>query len=832
MADDFREGTLQLADEDFNDELKGIVIDEDLSHIQRLWIGGATAMIVLILGMSWGYFYSQQTPEKIAHEKLQSRQFIAAQLAQSARILRLPHASTQQMWEALENVVFVSGTQLRTSESSQAPYIPERQLAMIEALEALLRMEIEGIVHPENKRDQELLDQLLFQLGLLELEYFDRGSLQRIPLSQAALYKFTLRKEQRNLGDYASASVVLSDLEAHLQQALEHESGTIVGYALLLGKWFRYHNDINNAQRCFEIGRKYVEGYNRADTYFPGKRPSKLCPLWTEYVSCLDALTEKSVKEKDYREARSYVARMFNTPQYTSPTSHSSHPMLQRRSQANKIAQLTNDIKVLETALQAPLDLPSFPFYSADDKNVHYDLLARQLIKAGKEHGNTPAYLCWTNLSSKTRGALKEWEGQGSALPANLTSDLLRCLNLMVKDHAFALQVDPLPKGLVSSTTELYERLGEGGISEGDVRRLNRNILDLSFDGAIDSPLVFSNGSYLHNSLDATQKAQLLAYYEDIIGLATTPTDRKDELRTRIGHIMQGLYSPRLRDLQEALTDLSQAIKADLLRADQLAAQQQKTLDEIQADLQKMDSAEGLDLQALSDLHDKEERARRRMTLALADKQSLEKESETLDDALLDIETPMRDRLYALQAELDMWEMDPSEESLAGSADSTSMITYLDQQIKLKQSYLELLESVHQAGQGDEIAQMGVRHKELSRKVEELRGQARQAVGVDREALLAELDRLQVEQYELVNHFDRILNPLQSSIEAISEGEKTIKEALDELRQTRVEIVKITGTDQVLGSLEDKIRKRAELILAQATEDRPKDKLDLQLRSL
>jgi len=209
MAKEFEEGIQEVPAEALSDELKGTIIDEDLSYQNRLWIGTAVTLITVIMVVSWGILYFKRTPHTEALAKLQNREYIAAQLSQSARTLRLPHASTQQVWESVEDVVFIAGTQLRTTHEGQSPLIPERQLAMIEALEALLRMEIEGIVHPENAKDQEAFNDLFFRLGLLELEYYDKGSLERVALSKAARLQSTLNREKRNLGAYADVSALL-----------------------------------------------------------------------------------------------------------------------------------------------------------------------------------------------------------------------------------------------------------------------------------------------------------------------------------------------------------------------------------------------------------------------------------------------------------------------------------------------------------------------------------------------------------------------------------------------------------------------------------------------
>ena len=777
--------------------LKGLIIDEDQSAKNTLWITLGLIFSLAIIVTSWIYLSVTKTEEETLKERLSNYEQVSSAFKEYSRAIQSSPPTSKELRLAVAKMIELSNTPLRLSHHPQAPYIPERQMAFIFALEGLLRLELEGGLQFEYESDYNYFQNQLKALGQHELEYYENGMLQQIPLLHSAWFQKKLDEENTRK---SPDPMEVEYLESSIEEYLTNESFSIVGPALRLGKWYRYHNDLPNAMRCFEIGRRYIEGYESKSRIFEGKSPKQLNPLWEEYAQCLEAMTETAIQRGQFRQARFYLSRLFVPPSSTT----SIHVLLEenKATQSNYEVQekLEHDIAVVRRSISSPLDLNSFPQYQLEDDNINWSAMKESLRTAHEPSASEVDRFFWEHSSEDC----KQWvlSDPPVEISPEIKQQIISSLNQFVFDSEFFNQVHPQESLLSYRSQDILKKSKIASLTQEEYSFLNRNILDNNFENAIKNTEVLSDGTHLNNKLSPLQRESYNSFLstfqeENLANLNQFPHEKEATLRDY--HL---LLKNKIDILQQEIANLNEEQE-----------NQAQALKTIRREVHILERENTIDIDRIMRIQKDESLAQQRQVQIELLKQQNEQEIAQLQTHLSQLVSPLQSQLKQLQAQLESLKDTTSLTESKQASESTISLIQIEQQIDLQSKYLSLLKELKTANTNHFIEDLFAENKSLQLEVTQLQKQAEQQSGDQLEETLYQMDLLIEKQSQSTKTLDKHLSPLREITQKIANVEQEAQNIHEELKTTQTEILRIIGIKGSPGSLQEKTEQRAHLLL-------------------
>lgn len=830
MAEDKQIIINDIPDEQFDEDLQGLIIDEDQSQIYNRWIfGGATALILVII-VSWLYVYFTRTPEQILYEKLSDYKTLSAMTKEVAAVLSETPRDSERLRNAIETAIDITNTPLRRYDHPEVPYIDERHVAMVYAIEGLLYLDIEGIIDLEDPFDKQWYDMQLNRLGEQRIGFMEEGHKQQVPLLKSAWIRKEIREEE-SLGEFASRSR-LELLDQRLAIASQEESFTVVPIAQLLGSWYRYNDDLEYAERCFQIGRKYVEGYTLGRRFYPGRRPQVLNALWDEYVGCIEALAESALQNKQYRQARSYLIRIFNTSMEGMMKLRVVRDINAKLDVVNdQIFKLNNDIKIIKRAIDAPMQLASFPQYNLTDRNISWPGMLNLLGNAPYSSEKTPLKRLWKSLSPSTKKKIIE-RSPSYVMTDDVQNDIINSLNSLVQSDDFYNKVSVDVESLTEKGQDYYGKSSLEDLPPTEKNFLNRDILDWAFGNVVDNNFVLSDGSRLDNSLSMQQFDKLMALYAEEIGFKNINDARREELKRIVDGMYQNKLTPRLADLQMELVILQRYWEETAAANEVIFDRERLNLRRLNEKMEELESQDVIDVYQLRRLQLNEEMVRNRQLEAKLQYKAAINRLATIEDDLKELTVILEKKLAGLEERQAMLVKRQHSLRLESFERQEPLLQYLERQIVLHEKYLQMLLGLKATESDVTVQNLYKERQEIDDKIRVLRTRILALSGDEREQAEVRLGILEEKQRQIVEEFDRLFGPLREVVLEISKEEEKVWEAEKILEDTRQEILTLVGDKDSIGTIAEKSKKRTDLLLMQAQQMLKDPKIDEQIVKL
>lgn len=823
MAEKIKHKLDDFPDELFFEDDLGTVVDLDKTTQNPIWIGIGFSSLIIIVFLSWAYLYITKTPEDILNEKLRNYRALSEMRENASKPIKADLVKSKELTKAIKQAIDITNTPLRMSQHPLIPYVPERQLAMIDALDGLLRAELEGHLDMENPKDRDLFLQLLNSLGNARLEYYEDGLLQRVPLLESSRLRKEILDEKYQKQSYSSKEIQL--LENELRNTEQKESTTVLAAAFLLGKWYRYYNEMDLASACFEIGRKYVDGYVRANTYYQGKRPKDFSPVWKEYVGCLEALTEIALEKKKYRQARSYLVRIFNTPNNVTAflLKQSTQNHLEKTNQ--EIREAEEDLVTIQEALSSPKSLTSFPFFHLEDGNIDWKLFFERLkltfLSGSPEDERSLEAFIWNKLDPSMQTQILNKKGVQWLSTSN-QNELVDTLNIYIKDPSL-FQLINYNKSVLSEQGQKILKSSQADLSIEDISLVNREIFNQVFPEEILNRFILNDGTSINNSLSERQLRKLISIYQEEIDLKDTGPKRKEELSKLIEKIHEKKIHPRLPDLQKALTEKESRFLDLIKEGERIYDIQRGELRQLKDSLEDMESQGNINVSKLQEIKKNEEIARNRQYKAEIQTKEAQKELVTISNSINEIYTSIYKKQGEIQRKLEGLKERQANLRIQTVNESEPLLEQIQTQIVLRKKYLRLLSSLYEKNEGQRLKTLRKEQKELEKQILDLRSKILTSKGNEREKLQEQTDTLENAQHKIIEEFNNIFSPIRQVIREIAQEEEKVWQAQDLLKETQQKILRIVGTNNHHGSLKEKTLKRARLLLIQ-----PKNEFERQ----
>ncbi|MBN4066953.1 hypothetical protein JYU14_02600 [Simkania negevensis] len=839
MADDFNEILEDIEESEFDSTRKGKIVDLSKPPKNPIYVIIAILVILLLATGGWLLYRWTRTDEDIVRKNTRNRDYISTIFTKEQSIIQNPTSSAADLKYAVTRLTEITSTPLRISPTPQAPYIKERNLAAMIALEGLLRLQLEGGL--DQDRDKAFYEDVLVRIGSIELEYHDLGLIQQTPLLKAAPVLRKLRYEE-SLGN-RSSPIVLSRLNNQLNEVRQSESFTIVPMALTLGKWYRYTNQLVNADHCFQIARRYIDGYELDHVYYKGIEPQHLTPLWNEYAASLEALAESAFKGHFYRQARSYLTRIFYTPSERGKTLFFAGPTQILASNAQEIdavnqtiTNVNNDIAIIKEAIQTPTTLPSFPLFNKRDVNLTIDWPAFLSILSPRSTESNPKQLptaqkkIWQRLTKRLKDQI-DTHKDASWMTREDKREIIHTLNAWIEDPGFWQTVACLTEDLCEKIRTNQKQEPEK-FSFAKHQSINRDLIDTVFSGAITNQYVLDDGNRLNDRLRPTQRDHLIVLYQEGIRRPDiSPTD-KEHYKAALEEIYTDRHSPSLKDysymLQEAALTLKKRIKAN----ESAFEKQRDIMVSLAEVIKNLESQPIINSERLSQLYNESAIAKNRQHQAKIEHDNAQQQLKKLDNNIEGLTLHFFELLK--NKEVRLAELVNRQNALQEKNLSRRkfLLTQLDQQIHLHDKYLSMLKSVRQKEGDVSLQQIRKKQVEVNKKIESLHQKIASLTGNEREEREIELMQVETLRHSLVSQYDAIFAPLRDIVQQIAIQEEEIVQAREALLSAREEIRQLIGTPSKPGEIARKSKKRTELILAQSNQIINTPKLNDQIFSL
>lgn len=818
--DEIEEGIEDVELEDF-EELRGQVLHEKDLAMRNLIIISSILVLVFVFSSLWFMQRQIRSEEEILKERLQKPGIVAEMLAEVANVTRNSHLSKddpqqkKELMKALKDAVDISKILLRKLGQTQAPFLPERQLAMIEALEILLRLEVEGFI--QSDEDRQFYQEMLSSLGMEELEYYENGVLEKLPLLAQSQIFYEIRSEQNKSG-YKDERL-LKDLQARLSKVQEKESFTLLAPAFLLGRWYRFYNELENAERCFQIGRKFIEGYSLKGDFFNGKTIKEIGPLWDEYAGCLEALAESNFERNEYRKARSYLMRMFNTPRGSHMGYIARTMSEQIGSVKQQIVRLERDVTLIKKVLSTVSELPSYPLFHVRDNIFHWEALIEELGVGYSLNNDLLSDYLWDRFDNRIRKELEHRKEKGKAaglswLTQAMKDRIVNIFNDLMQDPALYQNIRFDPAILSEIGTDLLEKSKEQSLLPQEAFALNREIIERSFPKGIVNPYILSDGSYLHNSLSAKQIHELIDLYQEEILSPDGSLKRKHELQQRVDAIRRSELRPTLFDLQSILKEKMAHYEQVIEENETLFDAQRTTLLQVQEEIEELEQRGQVDVSTILSLQSQAQLATSRQRQAKIVIKQAQTDTEMVRERLENLNRDFKGRL--LRFEQYLADARDRQEQLRNRnlTERGPLIQQIERQMDLRGRYLKLLKGLREKGQVKFLAKLDNEKLELEDRISQIHELLVQSSGNERDSLNLRLARAETERHELIRQFDSLFDPLREVVDSIKIEEQEILKIEKLLHKTREEMALLMGNAK--GSLQEKINRRTEVLLADA----------------
>ena len=110
MPREFKEGVEDISEEQFPDQLRGIVVDEDFSGYYRNWIFTGIAFIIFIIVISWVFLQITRTEEAKLRDKFADPEVVASLLEQYNRDVQKEEIATTELRRIVVESIIIAST--------------------------------------------------------------------------------------------------------------------------------------------------------------------------------------------------------------------------------------------------------------------------------------------------------------------------------------------------------------------------------------------------------------------------------------------------------------------------------------------------------------------------------------------------------------------------------------------------------------------------------------------------------------------------------------------------------------------------------------------------
>jgi hypothetical protein len=796
--------------DEFDKTLRGTVLNADVSSRHRRIISIAITSLMAIGACTWSYFYLLRSEEDTLQKDLQDYQRFSLLYSDATLAIRSPNASKEALKGSVIQLLNLASTNLRQSNKFMSPYISERYTALVDALEGLCRLIIEKKLDLSNPEDQAYYNQQLTRLGTYYIEYYENSSLERLPLLQKAAVEKEMKEANSSPG--AVSQAYLNALKRKLDSLVGKESYTIMAPAVLLGKWYRYFNDTENAQRCFEIARKYVDGYTMLNVNYSGETPKELGPAWDEYVEAVSALAEIASEKKSYRLARSYLARIFKTPNTTVSLGKSKGQDSQLAEVEEKIQNLQYDIKIVGLAIQDPRSIQSFPLFQDDQRTIIWPSLLKKLASMPHKEGDKqPLEMLWKRLNPNIQRFISLGENIEN-LSTSFRYAIIEGLNQLVILPSFYLEATYNPDILVPHSKHLLKEIKTRDLTPDEYAFINRDIIDQTFGDSLAKFLQLSNGSRISNKLSPEKIKILLDIYRDECAQPSTDETRVGELNRRIFRIENGKYIPEINDYYDAIENQIRYYSAIDIQMEKEYDTQRSTLNQMKFKFNEFEIKGTLDANASNELQNQIQLLGYKQKQILITKGEINKKLDLLSGHLAkvgeDLEAShkqMTDRLYTLKTI--QQNIADKQIRLEGT-----VVQQLGKHLNLRKKYLHTLTLIKDPETQKEIARLLEEKNILQAEISEKKANLPFLHDSSQELAQLYLTELQKKMALIIKQIRDAYAPLSSAIDAIALEESRGWELQEQLSQMQRQIYDLIGSDDQPGSLRKMMKEREELL--------------------
>lgn len=826
MAKQFDEGIEELSDFELTEELRGQVVEVKAPWPTWVWTSLLATCVLTLLGGSWTYYYLSRTEDVLRIERLSDRQQIFAWLQDVRRAVRNPVVTTTQLNDAIETALEVTETPLREDQAVPSPFVREKYLVLVEALEGLLRLELEDRIDFDNPALRATFTNQLVRLGSVDLEYWENGLLETEPLLPLASLKARIERH-RHLNP-GTGGTYLNELRQELRERSKKESFSIVAAADRLGRWFRYNNELDVAERCFDIGRRYVEGYENLDVQLKGKRPVEIDATWHAYASCLEALAELRFQSKEYRQARSYLARLFNTPRSSQAMQQRYELVYAKPIDHKRIEAMRHDAELLSRAIEQPGLLRSYPLVDEHDCELLENVAEIFNEAAENTQSGGPLRRIWELLSTDLREAIYK-ERLATTHEHSSCVQVAQALNHLIQESDLAQTVTYDPDQFCVAAKAALQRVNSGDHNQLDRTLINREILEQALAGSGLGDFVLSNGQRLTNKLSPQQKLALIKLLENRAAQSEDATQRL-RLAQQIEALYHGRNQANIADYAQAISDAEAEIHQALGALDTQESEGRRRMLELKEQMRQLEALDQVQMGRIMEIQEEEERI-------LLERKDLHARAKTLHARLDQVSQHRGVMVAEFQEALENIERqlalhDGQQEQERSLRLHEPLLAQIDSQIALRQHYVNLLKELQDTDGAYRLQELKIARVRIQEEMAILRDKIDRSSGDEREAFLAEADELEQARHKLVQDFDQLFTPIRESVRAIAAQEAEIKQAEKALKQAREGIVHLLGSGNLVGSLQEKSRRRAELLMSVADDRAPRSGFDEELRRI
>lgn len=802
---------------------RGQVIDETAKSPLYKWVvGGSLAFSLIVFGAVY-YKVIYKTPEEKLAELLINPSLLRAQLLQYQKIIKDITSSSREIREAVEGLVHLSKTQIRVETHPHRPYIEERHEALVTSLKGLVRLVIENMIDLKVERDFQFFEKNLNAIGEVGIEYYENSIIQSIPLLERSvelkrLERLNLQKDD-NLEEIA-------EVRKKIEEIKEKESFSPLPALLLLGKWYRYHNKMTQAEECFDLARTYIEGYTIAENVFEGKKPEAIGPLWEEYVASVESLAEIYIVQNRYRIARAYLTRLLDTPKNIHRLFKPTLEDNAKNWNPKKISELKGDLQIIQRAIESPLSVSSFPSFDFSKGLIKWDQLQTLLIEKSPNDAPLVDYI-------KKRA------------PQNLIEDLeklslgddekrrtIHFLNELLMDPRIASHEFFDPHLFTPLGKELYKKSKHNSLNRYELQALNRDILETHLKEVFFNPYILSDGERLNALLNPEQTVFLLNFYKEAMDNREIPINEREYVADRIEKIQNREANPTISELNHILLIKRNKWQAKAKKAQADIDRAEVRIKQLNSDLLKLENEKNAPANEIASIQKLEKEAR---DLQVSAHYKLKKAKRNLDNTLVQFKkTTLGFSEFAKQRlkQIELLEFNQKEELSKTEKWETILLSQIDTQVELKEKYLFLLKQLKATGENKTLINLKQRYGEIQKDILKQKELLSNLSGNARETKKLRLELLQTHQYNLIKKIDEIFSPLQKIIDEIAEQESEVYKAENTLLKTREQIAELIGDKFTIGTLAEKAARRKQLLLSQANAVFENPALDQEIETL
>ena len=794
---------------------KGKVLISDRVRRQRnKRILIALFLLTLPLFLWLYFFFRKPTEEEAFREKLRFESEIV-QLREGLESTIFYSSSTEEIKEAIRKLLLITQTPLTQKEAYHSFLIPARYLAIVNSLEALLKLKLERFVGEEGEEAKKFYRRTLFHLSDLPLEYYRESSHQQKPLIPLLAEKKAQQIEKRKRIESNAVTYTEHELDELLQEWENGELFSLIIPSLNLGRWFWYQNQREEAERCFHLGRMYVEGLEKGKgPFLPGISLTDLGSEWNGYFLCLRSLVEISLQEKEFRKARSYLMRMFHLPR-ESLFKDPKHDLIEEQVKENqeRIQQLEGDIERIKRVLREPELLVHFPLLNEEDRAVFdWEQIVAQLID--QEAKNSLPFKFWNEFSLSLQNFLMQ--ATTEELSRKVKNQLIEKWNHWIqRESSFSLfpqyyrQLSRKGRAILSKsrTTVLLPE---------EFQALNREILEIGFQFAISSPFQLSDGSRLSNQLNQREREELLQLYQKELEETSREDPYWQQIKVKMHRIEKGeetaTFAKFLSIIERRTYTYDQSIRK---REEQFDAIRME-LRAIYEEIKQLEEQQSLFEDTLKEFRAKESTLRHQLSFLSFEKEQLSDQREDILQKKERLLNRFRKRINAIERERrtlneqhhDLFDNYVEEES--------SLVDKIERELFLRKKLLTLLEGIHREELGERILSIQENIKKIQEEILPLKERLQKTKGEEREQLVIRIRSWEKKEHALTMELDAIYAPVREIAGELYREEKEIWEVERAFQENRHAIEQIIGSEKIQGELEANFQERKALITMDA----------------